>query len=64
MRRNHTSHRRKLDRYFIEDEYFVEANLNMVVELGDDMNPPQTFGNVQRLIFLSFGNVAVRDSSS
>ena len=58
MRRNHTSHGRKLNRYFIEDEYFVEANLNMVVELGNDMNPAQTFGDVQRLVFL------FRDSSS
>ena len=72
MRRNHAGYGWKLDRHFLEDEYFVEADLNMLVELGNDVNPAQTFGNVQRLVFLFLAMlcktrsspVTMRESSS
>ena len=54
MRSNHPSDWRKLDRDFIEDKYFVEADLNMVIKFGNDVNPAEPFGYVQRLVFLFF----------
>src|SRR4029078_8198118 len=62
MRSNHPSDWRKLDRDFIEDKDFVEADLNMVIKFGNDVNPAKPFGYVQRLVFLFFGDVALRNS--
>ena len=52
----------RLNRHFIEHQYFVEANLNVLVEFGNHVNPADALGDIQRLVFLFLRDVALQNA--
>ena len=59
LRRDHARNRWQLYRHFIQHQDFVEANLDMLIEFWNHMNAADAPGNIERLIFLFLGNVAL-----
>ena len=52
----------KLNRHFVEHEDFVEANLDVIIELWNDVNATESLGDVQRLILLLLRDVALQNA--
>jgi hypothetical protein len=49
-----------LNRNFVEYENLVRANLDVVIQLSNDVNPTEAFGDVQSLIFLPTKNFCLQ----
>ena len=62
LRRDDAGDRRKLNRNFIENENLVKSDFDVIVELRDDVNATEAFGDVQRLVLLFFRDVALQNA--
>ena len=54
---DYSGDRWKLHRHFIQNKNFVEADLNVVIEFGNDVNSAETFGHIECLILLILCNL-------
>ena len=60
--RDDAGDRRQLHRHFVKHQDFVEADLDVFVEFRNDVNAAQTFGDVERLVFLIARNLGLQDA--
>src|SRR3954466_5008267 len=63
FRRDDACDGRQLNRYFVEYDYFIRANLNMIIKVRNDVNAPDSLCDIQGVVFLLFRNLALQNAT-